>query len=240
MELVGIWPEPNRSDQRWPNFKAMMFLFIIAYFGSGPQSANLFFIWGDLELVTENLSTANIPAINAMMKMIFAWHHRDTLKPIMKSFFDDWKESNTKEEKEIMLKKAKTASQISIWCTMLTLAMVTAYLSLRVWIVFNSYNSNVKQDRLLLYPGYFPYNIRPIAILLFSNFGQVAAAYPAVIAYTTVDTFIAMLIVHMCGQFELLRKKLQRIMGDDKKTRSADEIHKELVSIVKRHEHLNW
>ncbi|CAK9811499.1 hypothetical protein ANTQUA_LOCUS6838 [Anthophora quadrimaculata] len=240
MELVGIWPEPNRSDQRWPNFKAMLFLLIIAYFGTGPQSANLFFIWGDLELVTENLSTANIPGINAIMKLIFAWYHKDTLKPVMKSFFDDWEGSNTKEEREIMLKRAKTASQISIWCTILTLAMVTAYLSLRAWIVFNSYNSNVKQDRLLLYPGYFPYNIRPIGILILSNLGQVAAAYPAVIAYTTVDTFIAMLIVHMCGQFELLRKKLQRIMGDDKNTRSADEIHKELVSIVKRHEQLNW
>ncbi|CAK9833703.1 hypothetical protein ANTRET_LOCUS10346 [Anthophora retusa] len=238
MELIGIWPEPNRSDQRWSNFKTVMVILILIYFATGPQSANLFFIWGDLELITENLSTANIPGINVIMKLVFSWYHKDTLKPVVKSFFDDWKNSNTKE-KEIMLKKAKTANQISIWCSMLTLSMATAYLTLRAWIVYNSYNSNVKQDRLLLYPGYYPYDIRPIPILLVSNFGQVAAAYPAVIAYTTVDTFIAMLIVHICGQFELLRMKLRRIIGDDKKTRSADEIHKKLVSIVKRHEQLN-
>ncbi|XP_017795125.1 PREDICTED: odorant receptor 9a-like [Habropoda laboriosa] len=240
MELVGIWPEPSRSDQRWPNFKALLFIFVIIFFGTGPQSVNLLFIWGDLGLVTENLSTANIPGINAMMKLIIAWHHRDAFKPVIKSFYDDWKTSRTKEEKETMLKRAKFAKQISIWCSVLTLTMVTVYLSLRAWIIYQLDRANQKQDRLLLYPGYFPFDIRPIGVLLSTNFGQVLAAYSAVISYTTVDTFIAMLIMHICGQFEILRQKLRRLMDDEKKTRSVDEIQKELVLIIERHEHLNW
>ena len=77
MEFVGIWPEPSRTHERLPNFKALLYLSIIIVFGVGPQSANLFFIWGDLELVTENLSTANIPGINAMIKLIFALYYKE-------------------------------------------------------------------------------------------------------------------------------------------------------------------
>lgn len=77
MELIGIWPEPGRTDERLSHFKALIYLSIITIFGTGPQSANLFFIWGNLELVTENLSTANIPGINAMIKLIFAWYYKD-------------------------------------------------------------------------------------------------------------------------------------------------------------------
>lgn len=78
MDLIGIWPDPHKSNQRWPNFKALISVIVIVVFGVGPQSINLLFIWEDLELVTENLSTANIPGMNALLKLIFAWHHRDS------------------------------------------------------------------------------------------------------------------------------------------------------------------
>ncbi|XP_033303004.1 odorant receptor 4-like [Bombus bifarius] len=204
------------------------------------QSANLFFIWGNLELVTENLSTANIPGINAMIKLIFAWYYKDSFKPIMKSFYDDWRSAKTEEEKTAMLKMAKPANFISVWCSILTLTMVTAYLSLRSINVYLSDRLHENQDHLSLYPGYFPYNIRPVPILLMTNFAQVIAGYSATICYTTVDTFIAMLVLHICGQFEILRKKLTRLMGGEEGNRSIDEFQKELVWIITKHEHLNW
>ncbi|KAK1133295.1 hypothetical protein K0M31_011111 [Melipona bicolor] len=71
MELIGIWPEPCTTDERLSKFKTLFYLSIVFMFGVGPQSANLFFIWGDIELVTENLSMANIPYITAIMKSIF-------------------------------------------------------------------------------------------------------------------------------------------------------------------------
>ncbi|KAK1133300.1 hypothetical protein K0M31_011116 [Melipona bicolor] len=239
MELVGIWPEPRRTRERLPNFKALLYLSIITVFGVGPQSANLFFIWGDLELVTENLSTANIPGINAMIKLIFALYYKESFKPIMKSFYDDWHNIKTEEEKAVMLKMVKPAKFISIWCSMLTITMVTAYLSLRAVTVYLTDRVNEKQDRLSLYPGYFPFDIRSAPILITINFAQVIAGYSATICYTTVDTFIAMLIMHMCGQFAILRKKLLRLMGNKKESRSIDEFQKELASIVIKHEQLN-
>lgn len=139
-----------------------------------------------------------------------------------------------------MLKRAKSGKNISICCSVLTLTMVTVYLSTRAFTVYQSDRINEEQYRLVLYPGYFPYNVRPTSVLIFTNFGQVVAGYCATICYTTVDTFIAMLVMHMCGQFDILKKKLQRLMGDEKEIKSVGEIQKELAWIVRRHEHLNW
>ncbi|XP_076761059.1 odorant receptor 13a-like [Xylocopa sonorina] len=239
MDLVGIWPEPSCTGERCSDIKTLFYLAVIILFGPVPQSTNLFFVWDDLELVTENLSTANIPGINAAIKLFIAWRHRKSFKPIVKSFYDDWRGPKTEEERAVMFDRAKSARFISVWCSVLTLSMVTVYLSLRAIIIYQSNRLNESQDRLVLYPGYFPYNVRPVPVLVLTNLGQVVAAYSAVICYTTVDTFIAMLVMHLCGQFQILRKKTQKLMGDERGSRSADEIQKELTWIVKRHEHLN-
>lgn len=158
----------------------------------------------------------------------------------MKSFYDDWRSAKTEEGKAAMLKMAKPANFISVWCSILTLTMVTAYLSLRSVSVYLSDRLHENQDRLSLYPGYFPYNIRPVPILILTNSAQVIAGYSATICYTTVDTFIAMLVLHICGQFEILKKKLSRLMDGEEENRSIDEFQKELVWIITKHEHLNW
>ena len=77
MELIGIWPEPCTTGERLSKVKTLLYLSIVFLFGVGPQSVNLFFIWGDLELVTENLSMANIPYITAMIKSIFIWYYKE-------------------------------------------------------------------------------------------------------------------------------------------------------------------
>ncbi|XP_017889960.2 uncharacterized protein LOC108630898 [Ceratina calcarata] len=240
MRLVGIWPEPIKKNERWQDFKVLFFLMVISFFGVGPQTANLYFIGRDLQLVTENLSTANIPGINALMKLIFSWYYKNSFKPLVQTFYDDWRTPLTEEEKAIMMKGAKSGRLISVWCSALTLLMVTLYLSSRSYIVYRSDIQNEEKYRLLLYPGYVPYDIRRVTLLIFANVGQVVAGYSAVIYYTTVDTFIAMLVIHLTGQFQILRNKLEKLMGDENGDRSSYEIQQELVSIVKRHEHLNW
>lgn len=164
----------------------------------------------------------------------------EDLKPLLKSFYDDWNSSKTEEERTTMVNSAKIAKNISTWCTMLTQIMVTTYLSLRTIAIIKSDKSVDKQESLLLYPGYIPYDIRPVLTLVLTNVGQAFAAYCVTVPYTSVDTFVAMLVLHTCGQFENLRRRLEGLMDEETWTRNQDQIQKELVSIVKRHEHLNW
>lgn len=162
------------------------------------------------------------------------------LKPVLKSFYEDWNSVKTEEERTTMLNSARRARYISIICTVLTQAMVTVYLSLRTFQVATSDRLTENQDRLVLYPGYFPYNVRPITVLILTNLAQVAAAYCATNSYTSVDSFIAMLVLHTCGQFENLKRRLERLMDEKNGIKSLERIQEELVWIVNRHEHLIW
>ncbi|KOX73564.1 hypothetical protein WN51_01337 [Melipona quadrifasciata] len=239
MELIGVWPEPTRTDERLPNFKVLFFLSIIFLFGILPENVNLYFISGNLDLVMENLTMANLPGVNAMIKFIYAWYYRKSLKPVIKCFYDDWYTVKTEEEKVLMLKMAKPAKFISKWCFMLSLTMLVAYQTLRIFTIFLTDKASVNQDRLIIYPAYFPFDIRSTSRLLIINSAQLIAGYSDTVAYTTVDTFIAMLIMHICGQFAILKKKLLRLMDNDRQSKSMDEFQKELTWIINKHEQLN-
>ena len=138
-----------------------------------------------------------------------------------------------------MLKMAKPAKFISVWCSMLSLMMLVAYHALRIYTISRTDKASVNQDRLIIYPVYFPFDIRPTSRLLIINSAQVIAGYSDTIAYTTVDTFIAMLIMHICGQFAILKKKLLRLMDNDRHSKGTDEFQKELALIINKHEQLN-
>ncbi|XP_012150719.2 odorant receptor 9a-like [Megachile rotundata] len=239
MNVIGIWPDPFTARKHWDMCKVLAAILITVFFGVGPQSANLFFIWGDIELVTENLSTANIPGINVILKLSFAWYHKDTFKPVIKHFYDDWNAPKTEEERATMRTYAKSSNMISIYGSILTFTMETVFLSVRLITIMLSDKNQTSQDHLAIYPGYFPYDLRRTSNFVFTTVGQVAAGYLATIAYTTVDTFIAMLVIHLCGQFKILKTKLKRLMGDPDCGKDADLIQKELADIVKKHEYLN-
>ena len=161
------------------------------------------------------------------------------MKPVIKCFYDDWYNVKTEEEKALMLKMAKPAKFISVWCSMLSLMMLVAYHALRIYTISRTDKASVNQDRLIIYPVYFPFDIRPTSRLLIINSAQVIAGYSDTIAYTTVDTFIAMLIMHICGQFAILKKKLLRLMDNDRHSKGTDEFQKELALIINKHEQLN-
>ncbi|XP_076621658.1 LOW QUALITY PROTEIN: uncharacterized protein LOC143342062 [Colletes latitarsis] len=240
LELVGIWPNLTLSKEQLPNYRPLIICVWIALFLTLPQSVNLFMLDGDLALITDNLCLANIPATNAIIKMIITWYHREDLRLLVKSFYVDWYSSKTEEERTIMMNRAKITQYISIWCTLLAHPMNAVYISLRTFAIVTIDRSNEMQDRLLLFSAYFPYNVRPPLVLLLTNIGQAFACCLGTFLYTSIDIFIAMLVLHACGQFENLKRRLEGLMGEKNGTRSMDDIRKELRSIVERHEHLNW
>ena len=138
-----------------------------------------------------------------------------------------------------MLRMAKPAKFISVWCSMLSLTMLVAYQTLRIFTICLTDKASVNQDRLMIYPAYFPFDIRPTSRLLIINSAQLIAGYSDTVAYTTVDTFIAMLIMHICGQFAILKTKLLRLMDNDRHSKGMEEFQKELALIINKHEQLN-
>nr|XP_031841675.1 uncharacterized protein LOC116430985 [Nomia melanderi] len=240
LHIIGIWPEPMVQQDRLADFRAFVAIFCTLMFVTIWQSINLFRLDGDLGEITQTLTLANIPGYNAAIKIFVVWYLREDLKPLIKSFYNDWYAPKTDEERTTMMDSAKLSKYLSIWCTILTQCMVTAYISIRSFTIAGSNATTERQDHLVIYPGYYPFDMRRTPVRITTNVAQVIAAYCATIPYTGVDIFIAMLVLHTCGQFQNLNRKLTRLMDEADGTRKSSDIQKELTWIVKRHEHLNW
>ncbi|XP_076683420.1 odorant receptor 13a-like [Andrena cerasifolii] len=238
--LCGIWPEPTTTKDALWSYKSLIIIAWLAIFLTLPQTTNLFMLNGDLDQITTNLCLAIIPTVNAILKVLITSYYREGLKVLVQCFYDDWRAPKTKEETTAMLTTAKVSRFISIACTMLTHMLVTVFVSIRAITIYACDREQEAQENLLIYHAYYPYNVRPPPILVLTNMGQALAAYCITIPYTGVDAFIAMLVLHTCSQFEILRIRLERLMDPRSETRSMVSFKTELVSIVKRHEHLNW
>lgn len=144
----------------------------------------------------------------------------------------------TSEERTVMLKNAKLVRKISIWCTILTQTMVTIYIVLRISMIVKFSRSD--PARPMLYTAYFPFDITRSPIFELICVCQILSAYSATVSYTGSDSFISMLVLHACGQFQNLRERLKNLVNNPGEVKTPEEFKNELIQIIKRHEHLNW
>ncbi|XP_076221436.1 odorant receptor 4-like isoform X2 [Nomia melanderi] len=240
LNAIGIWPDPMTLHDRLADFRAFASMIIILTFINIWQTWNLFMSDRDLIRITETLSLANIPAYNAAIKLGVIWYYKKDLQPIVQSLYDDWYAPKTNEERTTMMNSARFSKRLSFWCIVLSLIMLTTYVSLRSFKIVKYDVNAMSQDRLAIYPAYYPFDLRRTSVRVVANVAQVIAAYCGALPYSGVDTFIATLVMHACGQFKNLCRKLERLMDETSKKRKSSEIQQELAWIIKRHEHLNW
>ncbi|XP_032685234.1 odorant receptor 13a-like [Odontomachus brunneus] len=239
--LIGVWPDPLQSPGKRGGLSQLRFLtasFFMLSFMCIPQLVNLFFIWGNVDMMTENLATANIPMANAFIKAVTMWRHRKVLKQLVEYFYQDWHASKTSYERTTMLRNASVVRKISIWCTVLTQTMLTMYIILRISTIVKLQRNN--STRLMIYTAYFPFDITRSPVFELICICQILSAYSGTVIYTGSDSFISMLVLHVCGQFQNLRGRLKNLVDDSGGVKTTEDFRNELAQIVKRHEHLNW
>lgn len=165
------------------------------------------------------------------------------LNPLLGAFVDDWNRTKNERERSIMLSNARKARTISMLCTVMIQIMTTTYILLRIVMIAQMQRDQIEQDRTLICPAYFPYDLRRTTTLFYLTCtGQILAAYSATVSYTGIDSFISMLVLHVCAQISNLRSNLKTLADDrsTKERKTDDNFVKGLALIVKRHEHLNW
>ncbi|XP_015183121.1 PREDICTED: uncharacterized protein LOC107069909 isoform X2 [Polistes dominula] len=237
LQILGIWPDTKytESDPTLSKYWFIVHSFFMFGFITIPQSTYLLMIWGNMELMTEILATANVPITMSCIKLLFARYHLESLRPLLSSFVEDWKRPKSEKERSIMLDNAKKARIISIWCTTLAHSMTSIYIIPRTLMIARMQRDQFEPQNTVVYPAYFPYDISGTIAFCISCFGQIVAAYSATVSYIGVDTFITMLVLHVCAQITNLRHTLENLPNE-----MANNFTKDIKWIVQRHEHLNW
>lgn len=80
MSLTGTWPRTDDKDGRVSNFISFVAGMNAILFITLPQTAFLFEIWPDLNLMSESLSMANFPVTVAVVKLYTFCKNRQGIK----------------------------------------------------------------------------------------------------------------------------------------------------------------
>ncbi|XP_043519510.1 odorant receptor 13a-like [Frieseomelitta varia] len=142
---------------------------------------------------------------------------------LLKCMAKDWATVETSTGRETMINAAKMSRKTTIGCLMLCQLVSTSYVFLRLSTLKHS-------DNKLVYRSYFPYNVSISPSYELTMIGQGMAGIYAALTYTSVDTFIVMLVLHACGQLSNMKDDLRNIHSCDRKDLQAS-----LKKIVEKH-----
>ncbi|XP_047345876.1 odorant receptor 13a-like [Vespa velutina] len=226
MKFMGIWPEERRFDQI-SSYKVLIGISFIILFCIIPQYMLLYFDRCDFDLVMENLSLDTINETISFIKMIFFWSSGGQIKDLLRAMEEDWKEVSTKEDEKKMMEYAKFSRNLSTRAAAICYALILVYTVKRCL-------SMLTDGRLLFFPAYFPIETMTSPIFELKFIGQMIGAIYYTVTYTAVDTFLAMLILHVCGQLWRLRNDLINL-----NSATREEFQIKLSYIIKRHDYLN-
>ncbi|XP_011704776.1 PREDICTED: odorant receptor 85b-like [Wasmannia auropunctata] len=219
LELVGLWPNTDKvvkhsylmSDLR------VVIIFVIITFISGiPLVWSLIRVRRDMILVIDNLQIT-LPLMVVSLKLVMMRWKRTALLPIIKMMAEDWMALKSDAERDVMIKRARTARLIVIIGYIL---MIFAFSTIIIFpcfgIPFRRITNLTDRDRLLPLQTYYFYDTdkSPQFELTFTI--QAITIFLAAIIYTSVDAFLGLAVLHICGQLENFRSQLVNLVsGED-------------------------
>ncbi|XP_033209109.1 odorant receptor 4-like [Belonocnema kinseyi] len=234
LRVIGAWPDPNNKDERISKFVSLLIAINMLLFISIPQTVNLFVVWPDLELITENLSTANLTITITVIKLYAVCSKKEVLKPIIASISKDWSRKKNDMHMKIMRINAELSRKIFVYCLFGTSATVVSFFVQQTYLNIRGFY----EVRRWFYQSFFPYGTSESPAYELTCFFQFTGGTFAGLVYSGVVSFFGMLILHLRGQFSILQLDIKSIINSHGGT-DSNEFKLKLKFIVEQHENLN-
>ncbi|KYN31396.1 hypothetical protein ALC56_14277 [Trachymyrmex septentrionalis] len=185
--------------------------------------------------MVEYVASANF-SLMALCKLVGTWYHGETLRTLMISIMTDWMTSTNNWERNTMLNIAKRGRTLSVRCFVTMTGTVTFYICLNL---LKFYRSVHQPQRNLVYRFSYPYNTQNTPNYEITFFTQLSGGMYSAMINCTIDTFISILVLHICAQLINLRMALNNLVDElAKGSISSSRFKKGLIAITIRHEHL--
>ncbi|XP_014212166.1 odorant receptor 4-like [Copidosoma floridanum] len=239
LKIVGLWPGSINSKFNGiiPVLLLTITIFIMITFVTMAQTTKLLMIWGDLGLMINNLSTANLPITVVIIKTILFYNYKRELGMLLSSVINDWNADKTKGEVINMVRNAKTTRKLSFICLFLGMGSVNGQLAVRISQELDILPGQInKREPMLI--SYFPYDYKPSPIYEITWLFQYLGAILATLIYSGIYCFFVGLVLHLRGQLANLRFRLETLDIDGNKANHR-KITKKIGFIVERHNILN-
>ena len=134
-------------------------------------------------------------------------------------------------------KKCRKVSLLYIFLSQSTFAFYTTQQISVAIIEWRNDLTNI--TRTTYVEAYFPYDVNKTPNFQLTWLMQCISIQLANIAFAAIDSFFAILVLHLCGQFRVLRQRVLECVQETDEEFCKWKLREKVFSIVQKHEHLN-
>ncbi|XP_014487707.1 PREDICTED: uncharacterized protein LOC106751339 [Dinoponera quadriceps] len=210
LKIVGLWPPDNRDSREIVGSKLrLLYTFTtLLCILTIPVLASLIRVWGDMKLMIDNLQYS-LSLLMTICKICIIWYKQEALAPLIDMIKNDWMKAKIKEERDVMLMYSTVTRNIAI-C-----GMFMVLLSMMIGVIFPWFGLTVRQVTNLTDPGkplplqsYYLHDVSKSPQFELTFLAQGMGLITTTIAYSAVDNFLGLLVIHVCGQLKNLHSRL--------------------------------
>ncbi|XP_070156319.1 odorant receptor 4-like [Polyergus mexicanus] len=237
LRLLGVWPDPciPLSNIRRPSITFIIVTCILSFYVIIPQLINMFRVWGNVARMVEDIAAANF-SLMALSKLLATWYYSETLRTLMMSVMTDWINSTNKCERNTMLRFARRGRSLSFKCYALATITVSFYICFNLLKLYQNIHQS---QRSFVYHFVYPYNAQKSPNYEITFVIQLFGGIYTALINCTVDSFISMLLLHVCAQLINLRMTLNNSIDElANKSISYPKFKEGLAAVAVRHKHL--
>ncbi|KYQ51743.1 hypothetical protein ALC60_09132 [Trachymyrmex zeteki] len=227
-EMIGLWSNTEKFKKSlWPKIRVGV-IFILLIFISIPTICAVIRVWGDMVLLIDNLQIT-IPMLIVSVKYVILRWKQTVLWSIMNMIAEDWMALKLDEERNVMIKRAQTVRFIMIIGYIFAIigflsVIVPPYFGIQVMYATNFSN----RSKLLPLETFHFYDIDKSPQYELTFFIHVITTLLAAIIYMSIDMFLILIILHICGQLENFKYRLLSLV-------SCKNFNKVLNNIIATH-----
>ncbi|XP_032690555.1 odorant receptor 22c-like, partial [Odontomachus brunneus] len=236
LRILGTWPDPHISLNDFRRkLRFTIVLSIISLYVFLPQIINTIRAWGNVTVMVEQVAAANL-SLMAFCKLVVTRYHGKTLQSLMSSITTDWATTKSKRERATMMKIAKRGRSLSFKCYISATCTISFYMCFNLLRFFRNFH---QPQRRLVYHFTYPFSIQKSPNYEITFFIQLAGGTYTVFTNCTIDSFVSILLLHVCAQLINLRLTLNKLVDEmANKSISSSKFKKRLIAIVMRHRDL--
>ncbi|XP_026827515.1 uncharacterized protein LOC113561405 [Ooceraea biroi] len=176
-----------------------------------PMLHSLLKIYDDIMSTIDNLQYT-LPLLIAVIKLFIIWQKKCDILPLLNMMKDDWLRPKTSEERNVMIKQARIARILTIFSCFVIIQAGAVMILLSVCGISMRYRTNrTDSGKLLLLQSYYLYDVSNSPLYEITFGLQTVSLILAGIMYTCTDTFMSLLIFHVCGQLENLKARIRNL-----------------------------
>ncbi|XP_051164866.1 uncharacterized protein LOC127283814 [Leptopilina boulardi] len=237
LSMSGAWP--SNKNKKLSKMLFLINITIITICVLIPQSIKLITVRDNFDLLTQTLSTAELPYLVVLTKMIVLYYNKKNMTTLYNYMVDHWKKNRSNKELKIMMENGEKGKKFAIFCIFLGHAAVVSRLIQWTFENLNNWNNQNHYKNFTLYvEAYYPYTWNYSPIFELTVVVELVALYLGMIAYTSTDGYFCQIVFHLSGEYLVLGLELIDIVNTFNVEKVDYEFDKKFRRIVDVHDHI--